>query len=110
MSLLGGYRVTQVHSATETWQQRCDRRGNDVADSMADRGRTIHDISSHAKKELKRIESNVKQYHRWTAYAAAAQHNGQMKPDHDIREGPRPRKAKTPKTEPKAYQKKRQGH
>ena len=68
--------------------------GNDAADIMADSGRALHDIGKHIAAELKEIEHNVKQYHRWTAFAAAAQHNGNMVPDHDMRDKPQCRNKK----------------
>ena len=70
----------------ETWSQRMDRRGNDQADGMAAKGRAQHEISDWLKGRLKAIEDCVTTYHRWTAFIAAAQHNGKMVPDHDKRE------------------------
>ena len=66
--------------------------GNDAAGIMADLGRALHDIGKHIAAELKTIEHNGKLYHRWTAFAAAAQHNGNMVPDHDKRDKPKRRK------------------
>ena len=71
---------------------------------MVEKGRKVHGITERSKAELKRIEINVKQYHKWTAYAAAAQHNGEMKADHDKREGPRPKRKKMMNGEPKQDQ------
>ena len=66
-----------------------DRRGNDQADVMAAKGRSQHEIDEWLKGWLKVIEHTVSTYHKWTAFTAAAQHNGEISPDHEIREDPR---------------------
>ena len=53
---------------------------------MAARGRSQHEIDQCTKGRLKVIEHTVTTYHRWTAHTAAAQHNGEMVPDHDKQE------------------------
>ena len=63
-----------------------DRMGNDQADYMAAKGRSKHDIDEWLKGWLKVIEHTVTTYHKWTAYTAAGQHNGEMVPDHDKRD------------------------
>ena len=79
----------QVANDNETWQERVDRRGNGVADLIADKGRARHDLTKQLTAKLKEDEDTVKEYLKWTAFAAAAQHNEGMPADHDKRDGPR---------------------
>ena len=63
-----------------------DCLGNDQADLMAAKGRSQHEIDQWLKGWLKVIEHTVTTYHQWTAFTAAAQHNGDMAADHDKRD------------------------
>ena len=88
----------QMADDNETWEQKVDRRGNEVADYWAAEGRKQHDLPTHITVALKKAEDTTIDYHKWTAYAAYSQHNGPIIPDHDIRKGPKPkRKKRTPK-------------
>ena len=42
----------------------------------------MHDVTGELNAELKKNEKMTTQYHKWTAYTAAAQHNDDMPTDH----------------------------
>ena len=90
---LGHYQVKlrwvpshQVAHSDETWQQRVDRRASNVADRIANKGRRVHALPANIVNEIKAAETTTKEYHRWIAYVATVQHNGDIKPDHDKRQ------------------------
>ena len=78
----------------ETWEQKIDRRGNEIADTWAAEGRKEHDLTKQLTFALKKAETTTLEYHKCTAYAAYSQHNGPIEPDHDIRKGPKPPRKK----------------
>ena len=89
----------QSANVNETWEQKMDRRGNEVADVWAAEGRRVHDLPNKLTSALKKAETTTMEYHKWTAYAAYSQHNGPIEPDHDIRKGPKPPRKKRTKRE-----------
>ena len=67
----------------EKWQRRVDRRANAAADKVADWGREVHDLPAQVRTEYSQTEEAAVEYLKWAAYLAAAQHNGNIVPDHD---------------------------
>ena len=87
----------QSANSNKTWEQKIDRRANEIADIWPAEGRKVHDLPKQLTVALKKAETTTMEYHKWTAYAAYSQHNGPIEPDHDIRKGPRPPRKKRAK-------------
>ena len=60
----------QSANADEKWEQKVDRRGNEIADIWAAEGRKEHDLPKKLTLALKQAETTTIEYHKWTAFAA----------------------------------------
>ena len=93
-------RAHQRANRGETQHMKTRRRGNAIADILANEGRLLHDDITSTVWRLKTINKRGTAWAKWVGYAAMAQRDPARTPDHDLPPENRHRASRTKKTKP----------